>query len=186
MFDLKIDARQMLALGQALREGGNMLPDAVRRAVNHTGDKARTQVIRALTAQTGLKRSVIVRAIKVTRANYGSSDYVLKSRGGNISLKYFSPRETKAGVTAGARGKRKLYPGAFITGGRWGKRVELHMGGHVFQRKSDSRTPIKKVKSGVYIPIEMTTGDTAAAFYRTVEANLANRLAHEMSRALPD
>ncbi|GJE45316.1 hypothetical protein [Methylobacterium soli] len=50
---------------------------ALTRALNHTGDKARTQMTRALTAQTGLKRTVIVKALRVTRASPGVLTYTI-------------------------------------------------------------------------------------------------------------
>jgi hypothetical protein len=37
---------------------------AIARAIRRTGDMTATQVVRTLTAQTGLKRQVIARAVK--------------------------------------------------------------------------------------------------------------------------
>ena len=49
--------------GAVARElsGGQRQRVAIARALNHTGAKTRTQVVRALTGQTGLKRKVIDR-----------------------------------------------------------------------------------------------------------------------------
>lgn len=87
---------------------GANAPIALSRALNHTGVKAKTQVIRNLTKQTGLKRSVIVKAVKVNRATaaaeqfgYGGRlTYTLSTKGGDTSLKFFDPKVVKGGVSA--------------------------------------------------------------------------------------
>ncbi|WP_439604512.1 hypothetical protein [Shinella sp.] len=165
---------------------------ALQRAVNHVGGKARTQVIRALTKQTGLKRRTIVKAIRVNKAYLGSTngvsdggslDYVMSAQGGDIALKFFSPRETRRGVLASPFGKRKLFAKTFIKGGRFPKRVTakgLH--GHVYERLGSGRGPLQLEDSGVIIPAEMIKGATAAAFFKTVEADLPRRAMHEINR----
>ena len=100
MISTHIDMAQFPQLANAFAAAGDQAIVAIRRAVNHTGNKARTQIIRALVVQTGLKRGVIVRAVKTRTAHAGSASYTLTTRGGNIRLKYFDPRETKAGVAA--------------------------------------------------------------------------------------
>lgn len=165
---------------------------ALQRAVNHTGGKARTQVVRALTAQTGLKRKVIVKAIRVKKAYLGSAngasdggslEYVMSARGGDISLKFFAARETRRGVTAAPFGQRKLFAKTFIKGGRFPNRVTakgLH--GHVYLRTGKGRGPLELQDSGVVIPAEMIKGASAEAFTKTVEAELPKRAMHEINR----
>lgn len=168
---------------------------SLQRAVNHTGDKARTQVIRALSSQTGLKRKVIVKAIRIGRAwgasssessfvdGRGSLEYVLSAKGGDISLKYFSARETLKGVTAAPFGKRKLFARTFIKGGRFPNRIEASgLNGHVYLRTGKGHGPLELQDSGVIIPAEMIKGATADAFMRTVEAELPKRAMHEINR----
>lgn len=168
---------------------------ALQRAANHTGAKARTQVIRALTAQTGLKRAVIVNAIRIGRAwgasssessfseGRGSLEYVLSAKGGDISLKYFAARETRSGVTAAPFGQRKLFAKTFIKGGQFPNRVDADgLYGHVYLRTAKGRGPLELQDSGVTIPAEMIKGATAAAFMRTVEAELPKRAMHEINR----
>lgn len=160
------------------------------RALNHTGAKAKTQVTRALTKQTGLPRKVIVKALRVRKATGGNPvrgtpgrlEYRLETSGGDISLKYFGARETKAGVSAAPFGKRAVFAGTFIMGGRFPGRVALNMGGHVFKRVGSGRIPIAKQDSGVVIPTEMVKGATAAAFEQSAAA-LSDRLSHEMARS---
>lgn len=161
---------------------------ALARAVNHTGAKAKTQVIRALTKQTGLKRGTIVKAVRQRQANPtggGDATYELVTRGGDISLKVFAARELRAGTKAKPWGRWQMFPGAFMRGGRFPKRVPLSMGGHVFRRAGSSRLPIALQKSGVYIPKEMLAGETAAAWERVIATSLMPRVQHEIARLLP-
>lgn len=171
---------------------GNEGPKVQAHAVNRTGDMARTKVVRVLAKQTGLPQKTIRKSLKVKRAMLGSQNsgtgrdltYTIRSAGGDVSLKYFKPRETRKGVSAFVRGQRQLFESTFIKGGSFVRgRVALNMGGHVFLRVG-GRHDLEKQKSGVFIPNEMVTGATAAAFESTVEDVLPRRLSHELSRAL--
>lgn len=190
MIEIKLDMVDVSRLANALAAAGDKAPHAIRRAINHTGDKVRTQVIRSLTAQTGLKRRVIIKALKVTRANYTSPVYMLRTRGGNISLKHFGARETRKGVSAAPWNRRQIFPGTFKRAGWWPRRVEkANWRGHVFKRTggttSTGMDAFEKQRSGLFIPQEMVTGATEAAFMGTVQASLPARLEHELYRILP-
>jgi len=179
-FEIRADFSAFADMAKTFREAGNQAPHAIRRAVNYTGDRARTAMIRTLTGQTGLKRGTIVRALRVVRASYGAIEYRIYSRGGNVSLKYFGAKETRGGVVS----KRGSFASAFMRGGRFPKRVALKLGGHAYQRTGKSRLPIKRVKSGVFIPKEMISGATGATFHASVAAFLPVRLAHEITAIL--
>lgn len=174
---------------------GANAPIALARALNHTGAKAKTQVIRNLTKQTGLKRSTIVRAVKVNRATAaaeqfgyaGSLTYTLTTQGGDISLKFFSPKETRAGVSAAPRGRRQLFAGTFTKGGRFPNRVGPVMGGHVYRNISAGhawRGRAELQDSGVVIPDEMLQGATEAAFMQVMSVDLEARVAHEIGHLM--
>ncbi|TDE34139.1 phage tail protein [Antarcticimicrobium sediminis] len=170
---------------------GAEAPKAVNRAINRTGDMARTQVIKTLSKQTGLPQQVIRKAIKngpdTKRATWSDPTYVISAGGGDIRVKYFKKRETRAGVVAylGTERGRVLFPRTFFRGGAFPRRVDLTaFGGHVLDRLSEFRYHLKHVRSGVLIPEEMVSGATADAFERSVERNLPVRLDHEISRLL--
>jgi hypothetical protein len=157
--------------------------NASRRVVNRTGDMARTQVVRTLSRQTGLKQKIVRSAVKPHRANYDRIAYVMRARGGDISLKYFKPRETRKGVSAAPFGKRTVFSSSFMRGGRFPNRVPApRFHGHVFERDGRERTPVTKLKSGVIIPVEMVQGETAKAFEASVRKVLPRRFAHEINR----
>jgi hypothetical protein len=156
----------------------------MQRALARSGDMARTQVYRALTKQTGLKRKVIVRALKIRRPSYADLSYEIRSQGGDIALKYFDPRETLAGVSAAPFGQRRVFPSTFMRGGRFPNRSGLVFKGHVVKRVGSDRFPIAVQKSGVIIPNEMLSGATAEAFLSTVRTKLPQRVEHELGRLL--
>lgn len=178
----------------------------LQRAVNHTGDKARTQVVRVLAKQTGLPVGVIKKAVRTGRAwgagagadtfvpGRGSLVYVMSSKGGDISLKYFKARETMSGVTAAPFGKRKLFAGTFLRGGKFPERnasfsvptkKAASLNGHVWKRAGKKRNPIELQNSGVIIPEQMLKGATADVFQSTVEKHLPGRVMHELNRLCP-
>ncbi|WP_439623959.1 hypothetical protein [Shinella sp.] len=206
-----LDISGIQRLGNALgRLSSHEKRLGLQRAVNHTGDKARTQVIRALAKQTGLGYGVIRKAVRTGsawgagadgstyREGRGSLSYILSSKGGDISLKFFKARETRAGVTAAPFGERRLFAGAFLKGGQFPNRVVANgLNGHVYERvggkvirqrglnKGKRRQPLKFMDSGVVIPTEMLRGPSAEAFSSTVNAELPKRVMHEINRLAP-
>lgn len=198
MLSIQFDTTAIARASNLFHAAGKNAPLALVRAVNHTGDKARTQMRRVLVKQTGLTMKTIRKAVTSKQA-WDGSPYEIKSRGGNIRLKYFKARETRKGVTAAPWGKRQIYPHTFIKGGlftdakqrrAWHPlltalgRKPLNMGGHVFIRLGKRKLPIEAVKSGLFIPTEMVSGSSEAAFNATVERELPARIAHELFRVL--
>ena len=141
-----------------------MLAAALNRAA---GQLVRANTIAAETAQTGLSKSTIKRAQKEELATAGSLTYLIRTHGGNISLKYFHPKETGGGVTASPWGSQRYFARAFLMGGRLGARKPLpKLNGHVFMREGRKQLGINKVKSGLFIPTELLRGQTRASFDR--------------------
>lgn len=176
---IEFDASDLIKFEQVFRKIGNQAPHAIRRALNHTGDKARTQVARQLVKQTGATYGAVRAALNSRPASYGNLRYEIVARGSAISLKHFSARQTKPGVTAAPWNMRRVFPHTFIV---------KKLGGHVFVRTSRKRFPIKKLW-GPAIPNELVRGHTPIVFNATVQAELPSRLAHEigaiMSGAAP-
>ena len=188
---VQVDAEQLARMANMIGALGKNAGPAIARAVNHTGDKARTQMIRALTVQTGLQRKTIVKALRVTKASAtkGSMEYRIDSAGGNVSLKYFGARETRAGVSAAPWGARRVFAGTFMRAGWWPERVDKpKWHGQVFRRTGGtSKTGMdafEKVRSGLFIPGEMVQGATGEAFRAVVDRDLPDRLGHELMRAM--
>jgi hypothetical protein len=131
--EFKIEFVGSKEMQNMLAAAGAKAPQAIRRAINHTGDKAKTAMARAMAKQTGMKVSVMKRALKPLRASDGSAtgfvpgkgslEYVLRCKGGDVSLKYFRPVERGSGVYARPWGSQRFYSGAFTKSGPRGKRV---------------------------------------------------------------
>lgn len=153
-------------------------PKVVPQEINKVGNRAKTVVVRNLTKQTGLDRAVIVKAVgSPIKASPGNLAYTMTTRGGNIRLKYFKPRETRRGVVAKPFGKRTLYPGTFLKGGKFPDRKTVEkFDGHVYRRLNPSGTRITQQKSGVIIPVEMTQGATLQAFEKVAAPLLERRI----------
>lgn len=167
------------------------------RAINRTGQTVGNEAGRALSDQTGLPRRTGIRAVRreVERATPATLTYVIHGQGGNISLKYFKPRETRAGVSAAPWNTRTLYPSTFMKAGWWPKRVvKPAWNGQVFKRANSDGysydglrskgakrvgTAFQKQKSGLFIPIEMVRGATAAAWQQGAR-RLQPRIEHEV------
>lgn len=183
-----LDASAIARLGNQIGAVGARAPIALARAINHTGSKARTQMIRALVPQTGLKRKTIVKALRELKAGGGGLTYEIRSHGGDIRLKYFGARETAKGVSAAPWNARHVYPHTFMKAGWWPHRVvKSNWNGQVFER-AGSRTKnmdrFHVVRSGLFIPDEMVQGASAAAFEGMVASDLPARLEHELGRML--
>lgn len=164
--------------------GEGRLRKAYATALNDAGKKTKTGTARALAKQTNLKVGTTKKALQPKFASAGSLEFALHGEGGNISLKFFSPKETGGGVQARPWGSSTVYPGSFLAGGRWpGGRKGLIAGGHAFYRGGKGRTPISRAKSGLFIPTDMVKGATASTFEQLGTETLETRIAHQIKRA---
>ena len=159
---------------ELLERAAKVSPQATARALNRTAERARTEVTRALVKQTGLRFGVVRKATSLWRASPDSLSAEIRAKGGYTSLREFSARQTKKGVSAAPWGRRQVFDHAFIV-----KRY----GGHVYKREGARRFPILKLY-GPAIPVEMVNGASRDAFFGAVESELPKRLDHELGRVL--
>jgi hypothetical protein len=154
---------------------------AFAAGLNHTGAKARTQVVRALSKQVGLTQAKVRRlgGIKATRANPQRLGYSIGSTGRHIELKEFSARQFSFGVRAKPWGRSQRFESAFIFAGtpRSGQPIA---GGSVFRRTSGESFPIQRL-FGPAIPNELVKDESARAF-EDASLELGPRIAHEVRR----
>ncbi|MBU2533315.1 MAG: hypothetical protein KKB37_11280 [Alphaproteobacteria bacterium] len=165
------------------RLGRNDAPLIYQRALSRTGDMVWTRVVRALTGQTGLKRKLLARAVRKTKPSWTNLTYRISASGGDIGLRYFDARETRKGVSAKPFNQRRVFQSTFMKGGRFPSRVELNMGGQVWQRVGSSRLPLMRATSGVIIPAEMVKDESAEQFEAASREILPRRVLHEINRA---
>lgn len=177
---------------------------AFTRAINRTGRTVGNEAGRALADQTGLPRRTGIKAVRreVERATPATLAYVVHGQGGNISLRYFSPRETRRGVQAKPWNSPRVILGTFMKAGWWPKRVvKPNWNGQVLSRIGDGHsynavktnalvrtgvikrrregTKFQKERSGLFIPVEMVQGATAAAWLQGAK-RLQPRIEHEI------
>lgn len=157
-----------------------------RSAINSRGSLLRKDAVRILPRQTGLGKATISKALgKPIRASNSRLTYILTTRGGFISYKYFAPIERSRGVFAYPRSEAFFIDHGFLFGGRQGARKPLPMNGHVFA--PNGRAAGKKSKwtgadgnmwgrgfskqvSDVRIPEEMVRDDMEAAAEKHAKA----------------
>jgi hypothetical protein len=160
-------------LAQALEAGGT----ALRKAT-----------VTAETAQTGLSHDTIDRAQHEIAATPATLAYTIVSKGGNVRLKYFGAKEGGGGVTAHPWNAQHFYAGAFITSGRPGnRRPSPKLGGHVYKNIAGGKWggSIRQERSGLFIPVEMTSGRTAATFNKASATLLATTVISRLGALLP-
>jgi hypothetical protein len=188
MLTIKADTGVLRDLAKRLEAFGKKLPNAQALVLNRVGTRVRQKVVPTLTAQTGLNRRVITKAVKMHRASPANPRVAIWTRGGDISLKYFGAREVPGGVVANVKGDREFIRGGFRRSGPPGRRVlSAKLNGHVFENTSGGkwRGHIRKVKSGVFIPAEMVRGETAKAFHDIVANELPAQVEKELAKLLP-
>jgi hypothetical protein len=154
--------------------------NAFRRAINHTGAKAKTQVVRSLAKQMGLPQRKVREGLSFRRANFERLEYTITGQGRAMSLKEFGAKQFGYGVRAKPWGRSQRFAGAFIFAGTPSSGQPV-AGGHVFKRTDGwHSTPIEKLY-GPSIPKEMVKDASAAAFERTA-GDLGARVGHELRR----
>jgi len=189
--EIRIDVRDdvLKRFGNKLAALGNGQARVIMsRALNHEGDKGRTQVKRALVKQTGMKYGLVTKAVRTIRSTPATLTYEIVARGNETNIGLFAARQTAKGVSAAPWGVRRLFAHAFILGahkGRQGvKGFQSGDTGVAFVRAGRARLPIKALY-GPNLAREILKGESEAAF-RASTSTIANRIAHELSRVLKD
>lgn len=205
--DIRGDGLMLFTRATAALKSPRKAGQVFSRAINETGRVGGTAAARALAVQTGLPGKTTLKAVRrnVTKSTPSTLSYVINGQGGDISLRYFKPRETRAGVSAAPRGIRQTFPGSFMKAGFWPKRtdkpgwnrqvfVRANTDGYSYNavksnpfvksgqmKRERMGTKFRKEKSGVYIPVEMLRGETAAVWDKTAE-RLEPRVIHHVNR----
>lgn len=110
-------------------------------ALNEAGRRGRTLVTKEIRDELNMSASDIKKTIDVAKSGLDSGDNPtvrVKVTREKMSMKRFSPRQTKRGTTVKIRRRegRQLLRSAFVS---------EKIGGHVFKRKGRARLPIKKL-----------------------------------------
>jgi len=154
-------------------------------ALNEGGHALRQKTVAAETAQTGLPGDTLERAQHEIPASGGSLIYTIMSEGGNVRARFFHPSEGGGGATAYPWNAAHFYKGGFLTSGRPGNRRIVIKGGPYENIKGGKwGGKIRAVRTGLFIPTEMTMGQTAAAF-ESGAAVVLNTIVKRLGSLLP-
>lgn len=144
MADLRFNARADIEAATRHLRGveRKAIPRAAANALNVVVRRVRNTAIDEVHKVRRTKKGIVKRAFGLIRAKNWLLTAIVPSRGTVVPLRDYGARKTTKGVTANIEGKRKLWPGAF--------KIDKY-GGHVFQRTTGKRLPIKK-RFGPSIP----------------------------------
>lgn len=142
---------------------------AATAALNKVGVTARAAAAREISKASGLPVNQVRPHVPLVRANKWSLQCEISAKPYAPNLIRYAARQTRAGVSANAWRKRKVYRGTFIA----------NKGRTVFKRIGPSRLPIKAVY-GPSVRREFIRDTVTKAIHRTVD----QRFALEFERAL--
>lgn len=171
---LTIDTGPIKRTARSFGVAASEIPEITSRALNHTLAKVNTKVKRVLVKETSLKSAMVGKELSVRKSNRSNLEAAIVAKGRAHSLRDFTHRQTKKGVTAKVWGKRKLFKSAFIV---------KKLSGNVFRRAGKKRLPIYR-PMGPSIPNELLRGESADVLEKEIETSLAPRVMHEIQRAL--
>jgi len=188
MLNITAQTAGLREMMQPLAAFGERLPNAQANALNRTLTKTRSAVLPVLVRQTGLAKRIIDKAMRTARASPQNPRVAIITRGGEVSLRYFGAHEVAGGVEATVRGKKDFIAGGFRRSGPRGRRTmvtKLNDQAFINVDGGRWRGKIMKEKSGVFIPYDLVSGQTAATFNRMVETDLLQEVEREMAWLLP-
>ena len=129
-----LDSREVK---RALAQLGAKAPRVVTRSLNRTINSVRTLAKRDISKDTGIKVSVINKAMSIRKATFNSLRAILKIKKKGIPLIDLRARATRRGVTYRLGGQRRRLASAFIA-----RMPTGHRG--VFTRQTRARLPIRE------------------------------------------
>lgn len=161
MPDIAVALKFDHALSDIIKRIGDKSEYAIRKAVDEVGNKTRTQVIRAVAKQAGVKTGRVRSVLHTSQAmGAGAGTFIITARDVTMSMKEFAPRQTPKGVAAKPWNAKRVFPHTFFG-----------PGSHVFVREGKGRLPIKKLW-GPAIPKEMVKDEAERTFFANVETLL--------------
>lgn len=164
---VQMDPAQRRRVEAALAAIPHGLTRVLTRAVNRVATSQRSKIVKHLSSVTGLQQKILRRRnVFLRRASFQKPSATIAVRGGRIPLRDLQPRQTKGGVSW-KDGKGR--------GMEWGAFIVESLGGHVFERVSPRRLPIRKLFSSSLASAFEKDGYPAA-----VQRDTAEQLAREV------
>jgi len=143
---IEFNSQQVKSTNDLLKGIKNGAPTAIRRSVNKTASKAKTEASQEIRKVVTLKAATVNAAIRLTKASFKSLSAKMTISGKPIPLIAFGARQTKKGVSVRVRKANPIekHKTSFIATMKSG-----HRG--VYKRKGKARLPITE-KIGPSIP----------------------------------
>ena len=136
MIDVTFSKRDMDKLERTLQAVPKAMPRVMSRALNKTATTVRANTSRGLSKASGMKVSVVKKAVAFTKATYKKWVARLDVFGDKIPLIHFKARRQGTGVAYNIGQK-------FVHGGFIQTMPTGHKG--VFKRKSEKRYPFREL-----------------------------------------
>ena len=160
--EIKIKNTIKQAVRNVQKVSKKYVPKAMVTALNKVGAEVVTQAKRELKDATGLKAGTVAKKIQKDKARRNDNTYSIFIKSRYLNVIEFGARQTKRGVSAKVWGKRKIYRGAFIGGGRnSGKRL-------VFKKLKDDPKRIEALH-GASLPREFHRQDMEKIFKKKIK-----------------
>jgi hypothetical protein len=164
---------------EALGKGG--AAKVMARALNHEGDKVRTQVRTAISKQTGILKG---RLNLITHgANESNLTYTLTTTGRETNVAAYKGRQVEKGVSAAPWGNRRIFEKAFMLKSKKGVQGAVGAGTEggtllAFIRKPGERKKLHPLY-GPNLARELIKDESKEAFERNV-GMIVDRIGHEI------
>jgi hypothetical protein len=147
---------------------------ATRRALNKIGAQGLTLTLRQLSGATGVSQKKLREYITQNRADFAELSTSIRVRAHTFNIASVgAARQTRKGVSAGAWGKRRVYPGTFLIRG----------GLTAMKRVGKGRLPIRPVY-GPRITREFKREGVDAQLEALVATKMKPTMTHELNFAL--
>jgi hypothetical protein len=156
---------------------------ALRRALNHTGNKTLTGVRRSLQRHANIPAAILAEKngyLYARRASDGNLQFKITGSGKPIRIRHFSPKQLSRGYSFKIWGERKQFKSAFTIkkGAKWGTGT-LKEGGNFYVRAGKARFPLHAM-FGATVSKDMIKTHTVSIFHATVNKELPQRVLHEI------
>ncbi|MCZ2204007.1 hypothetical protein [Bartonella sp. A05] len=155
---------------------------ALRNAVNDTAKQVERFTEQKVSKVASVQAKRVKKGVYVnTKATVDHLEADIRGSATLLPLKFFKARETKRGVVYTLFGRREIMPHGFIQGGKFPERVDLKMGGNVFQIVDGDRFPIAK-QTGTSIASVMSKSEVSNAIEHYAHERLATNIRRQLAR----
>src|SRR5687768_5873204 len=179
---LNLNDQAMKRFGAKLEAlGKGQAAKVMARALNHEGDKVRTQVRTAISKQTGILKG---RLNLITHgANESTLTYTLTTTGRETNVAAYKRRQVEKGISAAPWGNRRIFEKAFMLKSKMGIQGVVSAdteGGTqlAFIRRPGDRKKLHPLY-GPNLARELIKDESKEAFERNVDM-IVDRIGHEI------